>query len=92
MNSAGVESLRETVEIFCTSEGEKHNVFIIAIGASEYSDKDWNLNYAAKDAQDIANLFAERKNDYSKIISTILIYLRSNIWKYFSVFAVLFYY
>lgn len=73
MNSAGVESLRETVEIFCTSEGEKPNLFIIAIGASEYSDKDWNLNYAAKDAQDIANLFAERKNDYSKIISTILI-------------------
>ncbi len=85
MNEKGVESLRETAEmLYIPSGSEKPDLHLIVIGASEYTDKDWNLNYAAKDAQDVATLFSTRKGDYNKINTTILVnrdVTRENILK-----------
>jgi WD40 repeat protein len=74
MNEKGVESLRETAEITLTGTGgEKPDLHIIVIGASEYADRDWNLNYAAKDAQDVAEMFQQQKGNYGKINTTVLL-------------------
>lgn len=74
MNAKGVESLKETVEIFCDApDSRKPDLYVIAIGASEYADAEWNLNYAAKDAQDVISLFESRKNDYGNISTTLLV-------------------
>lgn len=74
MNEKGVESLRETIEIICSSENKaKPDLYIVAIGASEYADKDWNLNYASKDATDVVALFESQKNSYNKISTTLLL-------------------
>lgn len=72
MSSNGTESLRETYEIKCTKKS-KSNLYIVAIGASTYKDKNMNLKYAAKDAHDIVELFKENNLNYNKIyVDTLL--------------------
>ena len=68
LNEKGVESLKETFVITCnSSKNKKPNLYIIAIGASEYQDKEWNLNYAAKDANDFSDLFSKQKINYENV-------------------------
>jgi len=68
LNEKGVESLKESVVITCkSSKIKKPNLYIIAIGASEYQDKEWNLNYAAKDANDFSDLFSKQKINYENV-------------------------
>jgi antitoxin component YwqK of YwqJK toxin-antitoxin module len=61
LNQAGAESYKETFEIECTSGKQKPDLYIITIGDSKFKDANYNLTYAAKDAQDIADLFSESK-------------------------------
>ncbi|MBK7131067.1 MAG: caspase family protein [Crocinitomicaceae bacterium] len=55
-NNAGVESLKETITLNNTEEVES-SLFIVSVGVSEYKDTMYNLDYAAKDAEDVYNLF-----------------------------------
>lgn len=57
INSVGVESLKETVTISNTLNKEP-SLFVVSIGVSNYQDSLFNLEYAAKDATDVNNLFA----------------------------------
>ena len=58
LNNNGVESLRETV--YATSnQTAAGDLYMISIGVSNYKDTKFNLNYAAKDAQDMVNAFEE---------------------------------
>jgi WD40 repeat protein len=47
---------------------KKPNLYIIAVGVSEYADKAMNLNFAAKDAKDITNEFS--KSGYFNAVKT----------------------
>jgi WD40 repeat protein/uncharacterized caspase-like protein len=60
VNEKGGESLKSTVEVTVEKE-VKRNLYIVSIGTSQYQDNRYNLNYAAKDANDIANLFKTNK-------------------------------
>ncbi len=74
MNEKGVESLKETAEIvYLPEQYIKPDLYVIVIGASEYADQQWNLNYAAKDASDVASLFEMQKTNYSAIHTIKLI-------------------
>ena len=58
VNSAGIESLKETYYITCNSTlPQPRNRFVVAIGVSEYSNAEYNLRYAAKDASDVIAAF-----------------------------------
>jgi uncharacterized caspase-like protein len=54
VNSAGAESLFATTEITCSAKRSDPSLFAVALGVSQYRDKNWNLRYAAKDAKDVA--------------------------------------
>lgn len=55
-NELGVESLRETVEIeYAGTETVKPDLYIAVIGVSKYETPAYKLNYAAKDAADVAS-------------------------------------
>jgi uncharacterized caspase-like protein len=54
-NSKGAESTRESFDIICEREGLKPNLYVLAIGVSEYTDPSHNLKFAAKDAGDFVN-------------------------------------
>ncbi|MCB9195922.1 MAG: caspase family protein [Flavobacteriales bacterium] len=65
-SSSGLESLKETIEIHCNAIA-KPNLYLISIGTSLYKDTRYNLNYAAKDAMDLAKVFGNSRNTYDNI-------------------------
>jgi WD40 repeat protein/uncharacterized caspase-like protein len=66
VNVAGVESLRERTVV--TSQAEaKPSLWLLAVGVSRYRDDRFSLQWAAKDAQDLADLFAARRDVYESI-------------------------
>lgn len=69
-NAAGVESLKERV-IVKNDVASESNLFIISLGVSTYQNQAYNLDYAAKDAEDVKALFATNshfKNVYQKML------------------------
>ena len=73
MNSIGVESLYESVQIVRNSDPVKHDLYIVSIGVSDYKDSRFTLKYPAKDAQDILNKFKESEKMYTTIYDKLLI-------------------
>lgn len=55
-NSVGAESLKEKVVLYNEHQTES-NLYLVSIGVSEYEDSTYNLEYAAKDAEDVNTLF-----------------------------------
>jgi len=71
LNNSGVESMRETV--YATSNQTRAgDLYIISIGVSNYKDPKFNLNYAAKDAEDMVNAF-EGNTVYETVHQKIMI-------------------
>ncbi|MDP2387999.1 MAG: caspase family protein [Bacteroidota bacterium] len=66
LNEKGAESLKETFSVI-NKETTKPDLYIVSIGVSKYSDKNFNLNFAAKDADDVAHFF-EKSNLYNKVL------------------------
>lgn len=80
-NRAGFESPREQASIHYQQEVES-NLYVVAIGVSNYRQSEYNLTYAAKDALDIINTYKSNTKLYKNI--TVLDYTnekatRSNI-------------
>lgn len=50
------ESLAESITVNCT-RSDKPNLYLITVGTSKYKDSRFSLNYAAKDAKDLNQLF-----------------------------------
>ena len=75
LNSAGAESLRQTFEVVYLESAPKPDLYVVAIGVSNYRyskahpDKNVDLKYASKDANDIA--------DYLQHLTAIGTVLRS---------------
>ncbi len=61
VNSKGIESLKQTLEVNCDVKA-KRDLYIVSVGTSKYQNKKYNLNYAAKDAHDLAELLKGSKN------------------------------
>ena len=57
LNQSGQESYKKTAVIECTAGKQKPTLYLVTMGVSKYKDKDFNLEYAAKDAKDMAGLF-----------------------------------
>jgi hypothetical protein len=56
-NARGVESLRQTAYTSSTAERAPAQVWVVAIGVSQYQRREYSLRYAAKDAADIADVY-----------------------------------
>ncbi len=66
LDDKGRESLKETVDIHCLAT-VKPNLYILSIGTSKYKDSRYNLDYAAKDANDFAGIFNQQKDVYGEV-------------------------
>lgn len=53
LNQAGAESYKETIEVKYQVKDEKPNLYLITLGASQFKQTNYNLTYAAKDANDV---------------------------------------
>ena len=73
LNSAGAESLYATAEVNCTAPAAKPNLYLVAMGVSNYANPQFNLKYAAKDAEDLAAKLKSRAgNAYGEVKELLL--------------------
>ena len=73
LNSAGAESLYANAEINCTALRPKSTLYAVAMGVSEYSNPEWNLKYAAKDAKDILDRIRSKSgSSYGEVKELLL--------------------
>ena len=73
LNQKAVESLKETVEIIYDGPPTRPNLYVVAIGVSNYADDDFDLTYAAKDAKDLSTLLESASHTYADVkVKTIL--------------------
>ena len=57
LNQQGAESLRQTVYTTSTGGLGAQDVYLVAIGVSQYQNRAYNLRFAAKDAADLVNAY-----------------------------------
>jgi hypothetical protein len=65
LNEKGAESLKKTFSVVSHST-TKPELYIVSLGVSKYNNADFNLQYAAKDADDVVHFF-EKSNLYSAV-------------------------
>lgn len=69
-NDKGVESLEESLEVqYKPFTVEKPDLYIFTIGVSRYKEAAHNLQYADKDATDMAEWFSTNKASYKSVNS-----------------------
>jgi WD40 repeat protein/uncharacterized caspase-like protein len=66
-NQKAAEALKETFEINYTAPAGKPDLYVLALGASKFKDNRFDLTYAAKDADDIANKFKSSEGVFSEV-------------------------
>ena len=57
LNQSGAESMSEIIEMTYIGTPAQENIYVVSIGVSKYTDEQFNLDYAAKDATDVISLF-----------------------------------
>jgi WD40 repeat protein len=60
MNHKGAESFKETIYIEGDEQKSK-DLYVVSIGTSKYKDSRFDLKYAAKDAEDVSEMFEDNK-------------------------------
>ncbi|MBI3135682.1 MAG: caspase family protein [Bacteroidetes bacterium] len=73
INSNGAESMYESFEIIRESDSQKHDLYIAAIGVSNYKDTRFNLTYPAKDAKDVVAKLSESAPLYNQVHTRFLL-------------------
>lgn len=72
-NSAGADSIYATAEVICAAPATKPNLYVAAMGVSNYANQQFNLKYAAKDAEDLARKLKARAGDaYGEVKELLL--------------------
>ena len=73
MNSNGAESMYQTFEVVREGDGSKHDLYIVAIGVSDYEDERFSLTYPTKDATDMVNKLKESSGLYNDVFTKLLL-------------------
>jgi WD40 repeat protein len=66
LNEKGVESLAERFEVV-SEMFSKPDLYVVAIGVSDFKDASYNLTYAAKDANDLADVCKVNNASYGNV-------------------------
>ncbi len=66
-NQKGAESLRESFDVVCNRPAIKPSLYVVVVGVSKYQDTQYELNYAAKDADDLADFWEGKKERFSDV-------------------------
>jgi WD40 repeat protein len=70
-NKNEIKSISERIEINCNYDFEKEDLFIVSIGSGKFKQSEYDLNYAAKDAEDVHAEFSTHEN-YNKTFSLLI--------------------
>jgi len=67
LNMAGIESFQETHYVNYRGALVKPNLYILAIGVSDYTDNNFDLAFAAKDANDITAFYGNQTGTFATV-------------------------
>ena len=67
LNDKGAESLAQQVELTCTAPAPKPDLYVLAVGVSQYTDRRFDLTYADKDARDLADFFQNHAKNFGHV-------------------------
>lgn len=67
MNQQGTESLRQTVYTIYSAATIPQDLYVVAIGVSQYKNPAYDLRFAAKDAQDVIQAYQATHHPWSNI-------------------------
>ena len=67
VNEKGVKSIEQVLETKYVGPAQKPDLYVIAIGVSQFEDSDMNLTYAAKDARDFSIMMKTQEAQYGHI-------------------------
>ncbi len=68
LNEKGVESIADHLDIrYNPLDEQKPDLYLLAMGVGKYNDEKFNLNYAAKDANDLYTFYTEKKTHFGNI-------------------------
>jgi len=73
VNTNGAESLYETIEIIREGDVSKHDLYVVAIGVSDYKDERFKLTYPTKDATDFVTKMKESSALYNAVNVKLLL-------------------
>ena len=73
VNKKGIKSNRENIVVYSKVAAVKPTLYIAGIGASQFEDARWNLNYAAKDIRDFVSFYGVKNPNYDHIIIDTLV-------------------
>ncbi|MBD3638113.1 MAG: caspase family protein [Crocinitomicaceae bacterium] len=66
-NKNGVSSFKQSFEIESHQKKEKSEMYLIALGVSNYKQSQYNLKYARKDAEDVVSFFRFDKPIFNRL-------------------------
>jgi WD40 repeat protein/uncharacterized caspase-like protein len=72
VNKEGIESAKASFRTVLPGDQAKPNLYLLSVGISNYADSKFNLDYAAKDAQDLVDVIDKLQHRFSKVNSRIL--------------------
>ncbi|OQX99059.1 MAG: hypothetical protein B6I20_10340 [Bacteroidetes bacterium 4572_117] len=79
LNEKGAESYKQTLFVdYKPEDSQKKDLYFIAIGVSEYNNSAYDLGYAAKDAQDLVDIFKKKNGNYENINTILLLNNNAN--------------
>jgi WD40 repeat protein len=67
LNEKGAESLKDTLTIQCNAPAGRPNLYVVAVGVSDYRDARFRLDYADKDARDLADLLEGKRDRFGDV-------------------------
>lgn len=68
LNSSGVESLKEELDIYCeTGLDRKPDLYLISLAVNNYDQSQYNLQYTVNDGKSFIELFQRNKRNYNTI-------------------------
>ncbi|MEO9966464.1 MAG: caspase family protein [Reichenbachiella sp.] len=72
INTKGQESIPQKFEIQYTASYDKPSLYLVAIGVSDYQQSEYNLAFAAKDAQDLTQTLSG-SSAYKEVLSKLIV-------------------
>lgn len=72
-NKSGVASLKESFTLEAHKRDIESDLYLISIGVSKYLEHQYNLNYAAKDAEDVVRFFDKPYGPFSTVHTKLLV-------------------
>ncbi|MGD9850891.1 MAG: caspase family protein [Nitrospirales bacterium] len=67
MNQQGAESLRKTLYTVYSPDQVQQDLYLVAIGVSQYKNRAYNLRFAAKDAEDVIQSYQATPQTWSHV-------------------------